>query len=316
MKKKLKERSSRRKKVLIALSSLLTLIVLTAGGYAFYLYHSTTKAIEKTYSPIKKSDKRETEIALDERQPFSILLIGVDERKNDKGRADSLIVVTVNPHKKSMYMFNIPRDTRTEIIGKGVEDKINHSYAFGGVEMTVRTVEHFLDIPIDYYIQVNMEALSKIVDVLGGITVYNHLEWADTGYYKKGFVYQRGELHLNGPQTLGYVRMRYQDPRGDLGRNERQRQVIQAIIAQGSHPATLIKLTNLLEILGNHIKTNLTLDNIKTIQKNYQSAREHIETFEIKGKGTKIDGIYYYIVTDEERKNISNKIKDHLAIPH
>ena len=62
-------------------------------------------------------------------EPISILLMGVDERKNDQGRSDTLIVMTLNPEKEKMQMVSIPRDTRTEIVGHGTTDKINHAYA-------------------------------------------------------------------------------------------------------------------------------------------------------------------------------------------
>lgn len=89
-----------------------------------------------------------------------------------------MIVLTVNPNDKSMQMVSIPRDTRTEIIGKGFDDKINHAYAFGGPEMSIATVENFLDIPIDYFVQVNMESFKDIVDAVGGVTVNNKLEFS------------------------------------------------------------------------------------------------------------------------------------------
>lgn len=84
-----------------------------------------------------------------------------------------MIFLTVNPAKQSMLMFNIPRDTRTEIIGRGTVDKINHAYAFGGVNMSVKTVEHFLDYPVNYYVRVNMEGFARLIDSLGGVDVDN-----------------------------------------------------------------------------------------------------------------------------------------------
>lgn len=311
---KRKNKSSLKKKLLVSFLTTIGIAFVVTVGFAIYVYDSAENTVEEAYEPIEVSDKREEKIDLDKHNPISILLMGVDERTGDRGRADTLIVVTLNPNKESMYMFNIPRDTRTEIIGKGIQDKINHSYAFGGTEMTVKTVEYFLDIPIDYYVKVNMEALSEIVDALGGITVTNSLDWYDEGYYKKGYHYQNGEISLNGPQTLGYVRMRYQDPRGDLGRNERQRQVINAIIKKGSSPAVITKMNNLFNVLGNNVKTNLTFDDMKSVQSGYTGARKNNQSFEINGKGTKINGTYYLVVSDEERLNITNKIKEHLEI--
>lgn len=86
------------------------------------------------HNPIDRenSEKRTEAVEFKERDPISILLMGVDQRKGDRGRSDSLIVLTVNPNEKSIQMVSIPRDTSTEIIGKGFDDRINHAYAFGG----------------------------------------------------------------------------------------------------------------------------------------------------------------------------------------
>lgn len=74
--------------------------------------------------------------------------------------------------------------------------------------MVLDTVEGFTGQKLDYYIKINMEALSGMVDALGGITVDNEIEWLDEGYYKKGYHYQLGNIDLDGEQALGYVRMR------------------------------------------------------------------------------------------------------------
>lgn len=75
--------------------------------------------------------------------------------------------MTIKPIQQSINMLSIPRDTRAEIVGRGTLEKINHAYAYGKVEMAMSTVEHLLDIPIDHYIQVNMEGFRDIVDAVG-----------------------------------------------------------------------------------------------------------------------------------------------------
>ena len=120
------------------------LLLLAVVVYGAVIYQSMTSAVDKMHEPVeRKSDKRAEEITLAKKEPFSVLMLGVDERKGDKGRSDTMIVLTVNPNKNSVKMLSIPRDTRTEIIGRGKEDKINHAYAFGGVEMSMDTVENF-----------------------------------------------------------------------------------------------------------------------------------------------------------------------------
>ena len=74
-------------------------------------------------------------------------------------------------------MVSIPRDTYTDIVGHGTQDKLNHAFAFGGIQMSLESVEHLLDMPIDYVVEVNMEGFHDIVDAVGGITVKNTLDF-------------------------------------------------------------------------------------------------------------------------------------------
>jgi polyisoprenyl-teichoic acid--peptidoglycan teichoic acid transferase len=300
----------KKKKWLRWIGGIVAVLLIGVGIYAYSIYHHVKQTAEQMHEPVNHiSDKRNAPVSLNKQTPISILLIGVDERKGDRGRADSLIVMTVNPSKKSIEMVSIPRDTRTEIIGKGKKDKINHSYAFGGVEMTMATVEHFLDIPIDYYIKVNMESFRDIVDAVGGVTVDNPF-----AFTYEGVTFPKGEITLNGEKALKYSRMRYDDPRGDFGRQDRQKQIIEAIIQKGAGFSSLTNYDEVLTAIGKNIKTNLTFDEMQEIQANYKEARHHIEQLHITGKGTKINGIYYLLVPEEERLAISNKLKEHLEL--
>ncbi|TCN24173.1 polyisoprenyl-teichoic acid--peptidoglycan teichoic acid transferase TagU [Mesobacillus foraminis] len=286
-------------------------LIIGTGAYAYSVYQSVSNAVDTMHQPIEreKSEKREKEVTLTKKEPFSVLMLGVDEREGDSGRSDTMIVLTVNPNNNSVKMLSIPRDTRTEIVGKGIEDKINHAYAFGGVEMSLNTVENFLDIPIDYYMQINMEGFKDIVDAVGGVTVNNDLDFTYEGVH-----FTKGDVTLNGEKALKYSRMRYDDPRGDFGRQLRQRQIIQAVIKEG---ASLSSLTNYNEIFGalsKNIKTNLTFNQMVDIQKNYKTVGDHIKQLTVKGSGTKINSIYYLIVTTEERGRLQSELKTQLEI--
>ncbi|MCM3663631.1 LytR family transcriptional regulator [Mesobacillus subterraneus] len=287
------------------------LLILGVGAYAYSVYSSLTKAVDTMHQPIKreKSEKRVEEITLDKKEPFSVLMLGVDERSGDRGRSDTMIVLTVNPEEKSTKMLSIPRDTRTEIIGKGFDDKINHAYAFGGVEMSMNTVENFLDIPVDYYMQINMESFKEIVDAVGGVTVNNTLDFTYEGVH-----FPKGELVLNGEKALKYSRMRYEDPRGDFGRQTRQRQIIQGVINKGASFSSLTKFDEIFAALGKNVKTNLTFDEMVDIQKNYKEAGKNIQQMEIKGSGTKINRVYYLMVPDSEKQRVQSELKSHLNL--
>ncbi|KPL59386.1 LCP family glycopolymer transferase [Rossellomorea vietnamensis] len=306
-----------KKKIILSVLSLGVLLFLGIGGYAYYMYDSVKGTAESMHEEVKRDKPKDTPNITKEKdepaEPISILMMGVDERQNDQGRSDALIVMTLNPEKEKMQMISIPRDTRTEIIGHGTTDKINHAYAFGGTKMAIETVENFTNIPIDYYIKVNMEALSSLVDAMDGVTVHNDLDWYDEGYYKKGYHYREGDIELNGAKALGYVRMRHLDPRGDFGRNERQRQVIAAIIGKASNVSSVGKFDDILDVLGNNVKTDMTLDDIMSIQKNYRSAKNTIEQYEIKGQGGLIGGTYYLTVPENEQDKVTEMLKENLA---
>lgn len=256
----------------------------------------------------KQSKEKQPE-ALKKKEPFSVLMLGVDEREGDSGRSDTMIVLTVNPNNQSVKMLSIPRDTMTEIIGKGKEDKINHAYAFGGVQMAVDTVENFLDIPIDYYVKMNMEGFKDIIDTVGGINVENNLAFKAEEYN-----FPAGQIHLNGEEALIFIRMRYDDPNGDFGRQERQRQVIQAVIKKGASISSLSKAPDIFEAIGSNIKTNLTFQEMVSIQKNYKDAGKNIEQLTIQSEGKMIDNIYYGIVTIAEQQRIQDELKSQLEL--
>ncbi|MCF6411640.1 LCP family protein [Pseudalkalibacillus salsuginis] len=301
------------KKIVWGFVIVLGVVLAGIGGYAYYLYDSvkdTADAIHEPIDPDRDKNVPKPKVDKNDREPISILMLGVDERKNDKGRSDTMIVITVNPHDDSMIMFNIPRDTRTEIIGKGVDDKINHAYAFGGTKMAVETVENFLDIPINYYFKVNMESFQDIVNAVDGVTVQNELAFSYSG-----FEFPEGKIELeNGKEALAFVQMRKKDPRGDRGRNDRQRQIIQGVIDKGARVSSITKFDNILDVIGGSVKTNMTFDEMKDIQGNYKDARKNLQTFEINATETYINNIFYYLVSEEERNEISTKLKEHLEI--
>lgn len=295
-------------KVLLIVVAVL-IVAIVAYGYSIYYYiNQTARSI---HHPVERHPEvaRATELSLNKKDPFSVLMLGVDERLGDGGRSDSIIVITVNPGKQSMKMLSLPRDTRVEIVGRGINDKINHAYAFGGVEMSLNTVEKYLDIPIDYYIKMNMEGFKEIVDAVGGITVNNDIDFTVGSKH-----FSKGEIFLNGKDALSYSRMRYDDARGDFGRQMRQRQVIEGVIRKGVNISSLWKYDDVLRALGKNVETNLTLDEIIHIQKNYRAALHQMDQFEMKGQGATIDSVWYYIVPKEEREKAQNRLKEHLNI--
>lgn len=301
----------KKRKGLRIVGLVLLLLIIAVGVYVGVVYNSLSSAVDTMHQEVERTPTKERTdtLELKKQEPFSVLMLGVDERDGDSGRSDTMIVLSVNPEKESVKMLSIPRDTRTEIVGHGTTDKINHAYAFGGVAMALDTVENFLDIPIDYYIQVNMEGFSQIVDAVGGVTVDNDLDFTYEGVH-----FPKGQLTLNGDKALKFSRMRYEDPRGDFGRQLRQRSIIQAVINEGASLNSLKNFDDIFDALGNNVKTDITFNEMVSIQANYRSVAKTIDQLTIEGTGQRIDGIYYLIVDDAEKTRIQTEMKDQLNI--
>ncbi|EMJ6443311.1 MULTISPECIES: polyisoprenyl-teichoic acid--peptidoglycan teichoic acid transferase TagU [Bacillus] len=301
-----------KKKILFWILGIIGFLVVAGGACAYYVYSNVSNTLDAVHKPLDrdKSEKRDKKVDVADNKPISILLMGVDQRADETGRSDSMMLFTLNPQKKSMKITSIPRDSYTEIVGKGKKDKINHAYAFGGIDMAVKTVENFLDVPVDHYIEVNMAGFKDVVDAVGGVDVNNDLE-----FKYEGSQFAKGNIHLNGTEALRYSRMRYEDPRGDFGRQMRQRQVIQAVIKKGASVSSLASYGDVLKAIEKNVKTSLTQDQMFDIQKNYKDCMQNSEEIQIPGDGHKAaDGIWYYYVPDAAKQDLTNKLRSHLEV--
>src|SRR4030095_8542792 len=125
--------------------------VLASLGFDWFLQGHIEKQFEQTYKPIDGREPIPVSTIDKKQDPFSVLLLGVDQRGKEIGRSDTMIYTVVRPNEGDLLMVSIPRDMYVEIVGKGKQDKITHAYAFGGAGMAMDTVEKFLDAPINYY---------------------------------------------------------------------------------------------------------------------------------------------------------------------
>lgn len=312
-KKSRKKKSSLMKKVGYSIG-IVFLVLLVAGGlFTWKVYSDVTSATDEIYQDVEKNETRQKPVEVGDKEPFSALLLGVDTGdlgRTEQGRSDTMMVVTVNPTTNQTSILSIPRDTYTEIVGRGTMDKINHAYAFGGVSMSINTVQNLLNIPIDYYVEVNMQGVKDIVDTLGGVQVTPPLSFDYEGY-----TFTEGQtVTLNGETALAYSRMRYDDPNGDYGRQARQRQIIVAAMSKVASLSTITNYQGILGTLENNMQTNLTFDNMVSIFNDYRGAASNVEQIQLEGAGTKIDGIYYAIVDDNDLSETSNLLKEQLEI--
>ncbi|WP_460206498.1 LCP family protein [Scytonema sp. NUACC21] len=195
--------------------------------------------------------------------PSESLKLGYHPQVNSfDGLADVMLLVKFDPEKKKLVMLSIPRDTRVRIEGHGVR-KINATNVLGGPALTAKTVSNVLDgVGIDRYIRINVLGVAKLIDALGGVTVYvpKDMKYKDESQHL--FInLKAGKQHLNGDQALQLLRFRH-DENGDIGRIQRQQMVMRALMDQSLNPATLTQLPKILNVVKDNIDTNLTVEEL------------------------------------------------------
>jgi LCP family protein required for cell wall assembly len=199
------------------------------------------------------------------RDRVTILALGVDNSEG-RGLADTLIALVVWPKTGEIAALSIPRDSRVVIPGVGTR-RINASHAYGGLPLTIETVEMLLGIPFDYYIEVNVSGLVDLVDAIGGIDieVEKRMHYRDRSQNLL-IDLQPGLQHLAGEQAVGYVRFRH-DAMGDLGRIERQRKFLRLVAGELLSPANVGRLPKLADTFVETVDTNLTVRDILSLKK-------------------------------------------------
>ncbi|GAB2318580.1 LCP family protein [Alkalibacterium sp. s-m-22] len=294
-----------------------TLIGAIAAYIGWQVYSDLRSTTDEMYKPVEAQEqhtsRQERPLDVDKGEdPFSVLIMGVDTDGPDNmsGRSDTLMLLTINPNTEKTSIVSIPRDTYTEIVGRGTMDKINHAYAFGGTSMTVNTVQNLFDIPVDYYVSVNMESMQQIVDAVGGITVTPPLNFSQGGYQ---FV-EGQPTHMDGPKALEYSRMRSSDPEGDYGRQFRQRQVLEGTMQRIASFDTVMNYRNILGTLSTNMRTNMSFDDMVDMFNNYRSSAGNVDQVQLSGSGQMQNGVYYEMIPEEELARVKTHLRNELEL--
>ena len=201
-------------------------------------------------------------------RPVNILIMGLDEAHDVEGatpddlvgRTDTMLLVRVDPENDEVNVMSIPRDTRVEIPGFGIE-KINQANFEGGAELAAQTVMHNFDnVKIDRFLRVSTNAFKEIVDLVGGVEVLvpKEMKYEDK---TQGLVIdlQPGLQNLDGDEAEQFARFR-QDSYGDIGRVQRQQILLKALRQRMTNPLVLPKLPQIVKVLQEHIDTNLSAE--------------------------------------------------------
>ncbi|WP_347278152.1 LCP family protein [Leptolyngbya sp. FACHB-541] len=201
-------------------------------------------------------------------RPVNILVMGIDRVPDVppdspevlNGRSDTMLLVQVDPEDNSINVLSIPRDTQVEIPGVGLT-KINHANMLGGDSLAARVVSRNLNgVPIDRYVRVSTEAFRELVDLLGGVEVFVPQRMSYTDETQKLYIdLEQGWQNLNGDQAEQFARFRA-DGNGDIGRVQRQQQLIRALRDRITSPAVIPKLPEAIQLVQKYVDTNLSLE--------------------------------------------------------
>ena len=266
------------------LIALIIILVALIGGLIYYLYTNDNEDTAPT-------------VTTQQSNAINIMIMGVDRRADDVGRSDTLMVLTYNPADKKASLLSLPRDTRVHI-EKNDYDKINHAYAYGGHELTKKTVEAFLNVPVDYYVMIDVHAFEKIIDAVGGVDIdvekrmYYEDPWDDDG----GLVIDLypGKQHMDGKTAIQYVR--YRDGEGDIGRITRQQKFIKAFMSQIISPSILPKLPEIIQNISSAIQTDMPIDKMISLMTDLPTVQQNgLNSTMVPGKHAYIEDISYWI---------------------
>ncbi len=203
-----------------------------------------------------------TQYALPPHTKINILILGIDERRNDVGRSNVTCLMTIDTDARTVAMLWVPRDSRVKIPGYEW-NKIGHAYSYAGPELARKTVSELLGVPIHYHLAVNMAGFSKIIDAVGGVDLVVDRRMYYNDPYDVGEVdndglidLKPGAQHMDGNLALQYVRFRH-DEMGDIGRIERQQKFIKAFMLQLVKPQILTQIPAITQVVKANVQTDI-----------------------------------------------------------
>lgn len=314
--KPMQRKQKRRHPVRNTLLFLILALLLGGTAYGMHRYQGLKDSVKHSYKASGVKKLRNVDQQLAAKKPISILLMGTDTGalgRTFAGRTDSMMVVTINPTTNKTTITSIPRDTAVNIPGYESQSpaKINAAYAWGQSKTAITTVQKMLNVPIDFYAIINMGGMEKIINEVGGVDVTPTLSFSYGGFsFKKGV-----KTHMNGKKALAYSRMRDDDPKGDYGRQTRQRKVIMALLNQSGSVSTLLN-EDFISSLSKQTQTDLTFNDLSALVQNYRAATKHIKTTHLQGTGEMIDSQAMEVASQSELQRVTNFIRTGLGLTH
>ena len=301
--------------IILAISAL---ICVTA--YVVYLTKKAEYAVNSAYEVVENrevSERREVKVE-PVKDNISILFVGVDDSETrgqgaEGSRSDALMLATLNNKTKTIKLLSIPRDSYVHIPYVGYKDKINHAHAYGGTFASIETIEELLDIPVDYYVRMNFNAFIEVVDALGGIEAEVPYAMLEKDEFDRNTIkLQPGLQTLNGQQALALARTRKQD--NDIERGKRQQEILKAIITKAASASSLTKYDDVIEALGDNMKTDMTFKEMKSFTSYLSNGVPRIDSLTLQGYDDMSTGVYYYKLNEESLEETQHILQSHLGL--
>ena len=301
--------------------SIVILLSMIVGGITGYYGSKVLSFLEDISADEEVETTESIQITqqVKDKEPFTALILGVDVEDSGVSRSDTIIVATVNPKTESMKMVSIPRDTLV-YLPDGTMEKMNAAYATGGATRASEMVGEFLDIDIDFYATLDFRGLIELVDAVGGITVDSNLAFTENNYDDPSnkVRIEKGLNNLDGAEALAYARMRKKDPRGDFGRQDRQKEVIVQILNKMTSFNSISNLPSILSAVQPHLKTNARSNDILAIASNYMGTLNNVETLSLNGYDDRKYfphygfSVYVWHPYEDSLEEVQQELKDHL----
>lgn len=226
---------------------------------------------------------------------------------------DFIMLGQYNPNTRQVNLISIPRDTKVE---GTVDGKINSAYSGVDPMRTVNKVEEITGVEIDYYILFKTKVLRDLVDEVGGVTVTVPINMNYDDPYQNLYIHlNKGTYKLNGKQAEQFCRFRKNNdgsgyPNGDIGRVAAQQSFIKAMISRCLEPQNLLRIGDLVDIVLENTKTNITLEIASEYIDDavaFKPDRVRIETLPGAG-GSGSNGLSYFFMDEEEAEKLINEM--------
>lgn len=309
------KKKKKRKKLRYFILVPFLLVLFTGTAYVASLYSKAEEVANSAYESLDGSELKEATVSKTV-ENTSVLFIGIDDSEtrgyNGSTRSDALILATFNKEDNSIKLLSIPRDSYVYVPETDQYTKINHAYAYGGTKATIETVENLLELDVDYYVRMNFYAFIDVVDAIGGVKVdvpYDFVEKNSSDL--ETIQLEKGVQTLNGEEALAFARTRKRD--NDMERGKRQQKLIEAIASKAMSAKSLTKYSDVIEAIGDNMKTDLTFKQMKMYLSYFLTHSDlSIESVQLQGGDSTIDGVYYYKLDETELEAMKNSLQAHL----